>query len=64
VSTDAEASRGARIMLVICLMFLLGAAAGGFAATRLGASSLVVPIGLLVSALWLCCRHHYRRYLG
>jgi uncharacterized membrane protein YoaK (UPF0700 family) len=64
VSTDAEASRGARIMLVICLMFLLGAAAGGFAATRLGASSLVAPIGLLVSALCLCCRHRYRRYLG
>jgi uncharacterized membrane protein YoaK (UPF0700 family) len=64
VSTDAEASRGARIMLVICLMFLLGAAAGGFAATRLGASSLVAPIGLLVSALWLCCRNRYRRDLG
>ena len=64
VSTDAEASRGARIILVICLMFLLGAAAGGFAATRLGASSLVAPIGLLVSALCLCCRHRYRRYLG
>ena len=59
---DADAARGARLMLAICLMFLLGAAAGGFAATRLGASSLVVPIGLVTSVLWICCRQRNRRY--
>jgi len=27
---------------------------------HLAASSLVVPLGLLTSVLWLCCRHRIR----
>jgi uncharacterized membrane protein YoaK (UPF0700 family) len=58
---DREALLGARTMLAVCLMFLLGAAIGGLATMRLGAGGLAVPIGLLVSALWLCCRYRGRR---
>jgi uncharacterized membrane protein YoaK (UPF0700 family) len=58
---DREALHGARTMLAVCLMFLLGAAVGGFVTTRLGPSGLVVPIGLLTSVLWLCCRYRGRR---
>jgi uncharacterized membrane protein YoaK (UPF0700 family) len=57
---DREAARGARTMLTICLMFLLGAIAGGFVTVRLATGSLVVPLGLLMSALWLCGRHRLR----
>ena len=53
---DREALRGARTMLAVCLMFLLGAAIGGLVTMRLGTGGLAVPIGLLVLALWLCCR--------
>jgi uncharacterized membrane protein YoaK (UPF0700 family) len=59
-TTDPEAARGARTLLTVCLMFLLGAAAGGFMTVHLAASSLVMPIGLLMSALWLGCRHRNR----
>jgi uncharacterized membrane protein YoaK (UPF0700 family) len=57
---DRETVRGARTMLTVCLMFLLGAVAGGFVTVRLAAASLVVPLGLLAAALWLCCRHRLR----
>ena len=61
VSTpDREAARGARTMLTVCLMFMLGAVAGGFVTVRFAAGSLVVPLGLLTAALWLCCRHRLR----
>lgn len=58
---DRDAARGARVMLTVCLMFLVGAAAGGFLTMRLGAGSLAAPIGLLISAFWLCCRDRGRR---
>jgi uncharacterized membrane protein YoaK (UPF0700 family) len=61
-ATDPQAVHGARTMLAVCLMFLLGAAAGGFLTVHLAGSSLVLPIGLLMSALWLCCWYRYRRY--
>jgi uncharacterized membrane protein YoaK (UPF0700 family) len=61
-TTDTEAAHGAKIIIAVCLMFLLGTAAVGFVTVSLSASSLVVPIGLLMSALWLCCRYRYRRY--
>jgi uncharacterized membrane protein YoaK (UPF0700 family) len=61
-TTDPGAVHGARVMLAVCLMFLLGAAAGGFVTVHLAGSSLVMPIGLLMSALWLCCRYRYHRY--
>jgi uncharacterized membrane protein YoaK (UPF0700 family) len=61
-TADPAATHGARTMLTVCLMFLLGAAAGGFMTVHLAGNSLVMPIGLLMSALWLCgryrCRHH------
>ena len=60
LAPDRGARQGARTMLVICLMFLLGAALGGLVTIRLGASGLAVPIGLLASALWLCCRYRSR----
>ena len=59
-TTDSEAAQGARTMLTVCLMFLLGAVTGGFVTVHLAASSLVVPLGLLTSVLWLCCRHRIR----
>jgi uncharacterized membrane protein YoaK (UPF0700 family) len=58
---DPQALHGARMMFTICLMFLAGAAAGGFLTVHLAGNSLVMPIGLQVSALWLCCRYRYRR---
>ena len=56
---DREAVRGARTMLVVCLMFLLGAIAGGFMTARLGAISLIVPLAILGTALWLCRRPRF-----
>lgn len=61
-TNDPEAAHGARTMLTVCLMFLLGAAVGGFATVHLAESSLVIPIALLMSVLWLCCRYRYRPY--
>jgi uncharacterized membrane protein YoaK (UPF0700 family) len=60
-TNDPEAARGARTMLTLCLMFLLGAAVGGFATVHLAERSLVIPIALLMSVLWLCCRPSCRR---
>lgn len=57
---DREAAQGARTILTVCLMFVAGAAAGGFVTVRLGAGSLAVPLALLMWALWLCCRHRIR----
>jgi uncharacterized membrane protein YoaK (UPF0700 family) len=51
---DREALLGAKTMAAICLMFLLGAAAGGALTAHLGAGSLVAPIGLLTVALIFC----------
>jgi len=53
-NADREAAHGARTMIAVCLMFLLGAIVGGGLTVRLGAISLIFPISLLVSALWLC----------
>jgi uncharacterized membrane protein YoaK (UPF0700 family) len=61
-TNDPEAAHGARTMLTVCLMFLLGTAAGGFATVHLAESSLVIPIALLMSVLWLCCRYRHRPY--
>jgi uncharacterized membrane protein YoaK (UPF0700 family) len=60
-TTDPASARGARTMLTIGLMFLLGAAVGGFTTAHLAGSSLVLPIALLMSALWLCCRDRFSR---
>lgn len=60
-TNDPEAAHGARTMLTLCLMFLLGAAVGGFTTVHLAESSLVIPIALLMSVLWLCCRPSCRR---
>jgi uncharacterized membrane protein YoaK (UPF0700 family) len=59
-TNDPEAAHGARTMLTVCLMFLLGAAVGGFATVHLAESSLVIPIALLMSVLWVCCRSRHR----
>lgn len=61
---DREAAHGARTMLTVCLMFLLGAVAGGLVTVRLGASGLVVPLGLLLVAFWLCVRGRIRSPQG
>jgi uncharacterized membrane protein YoaK (UPF0700 family) len=52
-TTDPEAAHGTKTITAVCLMFLLGPAAGGFVTVSLSASSFVVPIGLLMSALAL-----------
>jgi uncharacterized membrane protein YoaK (UPF0700 family) len=61
-TTDPKAARGARTMLTVCLMFLFGAVAGAFVTVRLAANSLALPLVLLMSALWFCCRHRYLRH--
>jgi uncharacterized membrane protein YoaK (UPF0700 family) len=53
---DPLSMHGAKSMLAVCVMFLLGAAAGGYATMHLAESGLVLPIALLLSALWLCTR--------
>nr|WP_228747900.1 YoaK family protein [Bradyrhizobium sp. BR 10289] len=53
-TSDPEAARGIRIMLTLCLMFLLGAALGGCVTRWLGAWSLGLPIASSVCVLWLC----------
>lgn len=59
-TADREAAHGARTMLTVCLMFLLGAIVGGGLTVRLGAISLMVPISLLASALWFCRPPRFR----
>ena len=58
-TANSEAGRGARTMLTVCLMFLLGAVAGAFVTVHLAASGLALPLSLLMAALWFCCRHRY-----
>ncbi|WP_349627531.1 hypothetical protein [Bradyrhizobium sp. MOS003] len=53
-ASDRDAARGARTMLVLCLMFLLGAAAGGCVTRWLGGWSLPLPIASSAWVLWLC----------
>ncbi|MGJ4943856.1 YoaK family protein [Bradyrhizobium sp. HKCCYLS1011] len=55
-TSDRDAVHGGKVMLTLCMMFLLGAAAGGWVTTRLHAGSLALPIALSICALWLCCR--------
>lgn len=55
-TSDRDAARGAGTMLLLCLMFLLGAAIGGCVTRWLGAWSLALPIASSVCVLWLCRR--------
>jgi uncharacterized membrane protein YoaK (UPF0700 family) len=55
---DPAAARGERIMLTLCLMFLLGAAAGGWMTMHLKALGLAAPIFVQISAFWFCRRRH------
>jgi uncharacterized membrane protein YoaK (UPF0700 family) len=63
-TSDRDALRGGVAMLVLCLIFLCGAAFGGYATTRLGAASIAVPIALSACALLLCLRSHAIRQRG
>lgn len=53
---NPEALQGVRTMLTLCLVFLLGAAAGGFVTVHLAAKGLIAPILVLTLALGVCCR--------
>jgi uncharacterized membrane protein YoaK (UPF0700 family) len=55
-TSDREALDGAGVMIVLCLMFLLGAAVGSCVTMRLGVWSLAVPIASSVCVILLCCR--------
>ena len=55
-ASDRDAARGVRVMLMLCLMFLLGAAVGGCVTKWFGAWSLALPIASSACVLWLC-RH-------
>jgi uncharacterized membrane protein YoaK (UPF0700 family) len=57
---NSEPVRGARTLLIICGMFLLGAAAGGVMATHWPGGALLVPMGLSMCALSLCYRRRTR----
>lgn len=61
---DRDESHGGGAMLLLCMMFLCGAAIGGYVTTRLGAASLAVPIALSVCALLLCWRNRIGRDPG
>jgi uncharacterized membrane protein YoaK (UPF0700 family) len=52
--SDRDAASGAGAMLTLCLMFLLGAAAGGCVTKWLGAWSLALPIASSACVLWIC----------
>jgi uncharacterized membrane protein YoaK (UPF0700 family) len=54
VASDRDAARGTAVMLLVCLMFLSGAAIGACVTKWLHAWSLVLPIASSVSVLWLC----------
>ncbi|MDA9426491.1 hypothetical protein XH97_30915 [Bradyrhizobium sp. CCBAU 53380] len=56
-TSDRDASRGGAAMLVLSLMFLFGAAVGGYATRRLDAAGLAVPITLSTSVLLACLRN-------
>ncbi|WP_315767020.1 MULTISPECIES: YoaK family protein [unclassified Bradyrhizobium] len=60
VASDRDAVRGAGIMLLLCLMFLLGASVGSCVTRWLGAWSLALPIASSVCVLWLCRRHRHQ----
>lgn len=55
-TSDRDAARGAGTMLLLCLMFLLGAAISGCVTRWLGTWSLALPIASSVCVLWLCRR--------
>ncbi|MBR0736057.1 DUF1275 domain-containing protein [Bradyrhizobium liaoningense] len=59
LASDRGAARGGRIMFLLCLMFLVGAAVGGYATKWMGAWSLALPIASSVCVLWLCRRHRH-----
>jgi uncharacterized membrane protein YoaK (UPF0700 family) len=61
---DRDESHGGGAMLLLCMMFLCGAAIGGYVTTRLGAASLAVPIALSACALLLCWRNRIGRDPG
>jgi uncharacterized membrane protein YoaK (UPF0700 family) len=63
-TSDRDAARGAGVMLLLSLMFLLGAALGSFATRWLGAWSLALPIASSMHVLWFCRRHRDRRDQG
>lgn len=58
VASDRDAARGTAVMLLVCLMFLSGAAIGACVTKWLHAWSLVLPIASSVSVLWLCRSRH------
>jgi uncharacterized membrane protein YoaK (UPF0700 family) len=53
-ASDRDAASGAGAMLTLCLMFLLGAAAGGFVTRWLGTWSLALPIASSACVIWIC----------
>lgn len=57
-TSDRDAARGGGVMLLLSLMFLLGAALGSCATRWLGAWSLVLPIASSMYVLWLCRPPH------
>jgi len=59
--SDRDAARGAGTMLVLCLMFLLGAALGGCVTRWLGTWSLALPIACSACVLRLCRRPGHPR---
>ncbi|UPJ66977.1 DUF1275 domain-containing protein [Bradyrhizobium sp. 191] len=63
-TSDRDASRGGAAMLVLCLMFLFGAVAGGYATKRLDAAGLAVPIALSSCVLLVCLRNRHWRDTG
>ncbi|WP_245309275.1 YoaK family protein [Bradyrhizobium retamae] len=55
-TSDRDATRGCVVMLLLCLLFLSGAAIGSCVAKWFGGRGLLVPIGLSLCVLWLCRR--------
>ncbi|TFV41497.1 DUF1275 domain-containing protein [Bradyrhizobium frederickii] len=58
-TSDRDAACGAGAMLTLCLMFLLGAAAGGCVTRWLGTWSLALPIASSACVLWICRRRSH-----
>ena len=58
VASDRDAARGTAVMLLLCLMFLSGAAIGACVTKWLHAWSLALPVAALACVLWLCRPRH------
>ena len=62
IKPNPLALHGAKVLLTICVAFLVGAAAGSFVTQHLGKYGVAMPIALLAFALWLSPRYRVQAF--